>query len=37
MRARCLERLRRSPHVAAIVDSSAWNTEVNQTRGERGD
>ena len=37
MRARCLERLRRSPHVTAIADSSAWDTEVNQTRGERGD
>lgn len=37
MRARCLERLRRSPHVAAIADSSAWSTGVNPTRGERGD
>ena len=35
-RARCLERLRRSPHVAAIADSSAWNTGVNQRRGENG-
>ncbi len=37
MRARCLERLRRSPHVTAIADSGAWSTGVNQTRGERGD
>lgn len=36
MRARCLERLRRSPHVAAIADS-AWDTEVSQRGGERGD
>jgi RNA polymerase sigma factor (sigma-70 family) len=36
MRARCLERLRRSPHVTAIADS-AWDTEVSQTGGERGD
>ena len=37
MRARCLDRLRRSPHLAAIADSSAWDTAVSQTRGEHGD
>jgi RNA polymerase sigma factor (sigma-70 family) len=36
MRARCLDRLRRSPHVAAIADS-AWDAEASQTKGERGD
>jgi RNA polymerase sigma factor (sigma-70 family) len=37
MRARCLDRLRHSPHVAAIAESGAWNAEVGQTKGERGD
>ena len=36
MRARCLERLRHSPHLTAIADG-AWNAEANQTKGERGD
>jgi RNA polymerase sigma factor (sigma-70 family) len=36
MRARCLERLRHSPHVTAIADG-AWNAGANQTKGERGD
>jgi RNA polymerase sigma factor (sigma-70 family) len=36
MRARCLDRLRRSPHVAAIADS-AWDAEAGQAKGERGD
>jgi RNA polymerase sigma factor (sigma-70 family) len=34
MRARCLDRLRRSPHITAIADSG---TENEQARGERGD
>jgi DNA-directed RNA polymerase specialized sigma24 family protein len=34
MRARCLDRLRRSPHIAAIADTG---TENEQARGERGD
>jgi len=37
MRARCLDRLRQSPHVTAIADSSVWNAEAGQTKGERGD
>ncbi len=37
MRARCLERLRRSPQVTAIADSGAFSTGVSQRRGERGD
>jgi RNA polymerase sigma factor (sigma-70 family) len=37
MRARCLDRLRRSPHLTAIADGGAWDTGVKQTRGERGD
>ena len=36
MWARCLERLRHSPHLTAIADG-AWNAEANQTKGERGD
>ena len=32
VRARCLQRLRRSPHLAAIIDAG-----VEQTRGARGD
>ena len=36
MRARCLERLRHSPHLTAIA-YGAWNAEANQTKGERGD
>jgi RNA polymerase sigma factor (sigma-70 family) len=34
MRARCLDRLRRSPHITAIADSG---TENEQARGEHGD
>ena len=34
MRARCLDRLRRSPHITAIADDG---TENEQARGERGD
>lgn len=34
MRARCLDRLRRSPHITAIAGSG---TENEQARGERGD
>src|SRR5215472_911828 len=31
-RARCLQRLRRSPHLAAIIDSGAWDIGVEQAR-----
>lgn len=37
MRARCLQRLRHSPHVTAITDASAPDAGVKQTRGARGD
>ena len=37
MRARCLDRLRHSPHVTAIADSSAWHAKVNQMKDVRGD
>ena len=37
MRARCLDRLRRSPHVAAIAEGGTEYTGVEQTRGRRGD
>jgi hypothetical protein len=30
-RARCLERLRRSPHLAQIISQRARNAEVKQT------
>ena len=33
MRARCLDRLRQSPHIAAIADGARYK----QARGERGD
>lgn len=36
-RARCLERLRRSPHLAAIIDSGAWDIDVEQARSEPSD
>jgi RNA polymerase sigma factor (sigma-70 family) len=36
IRARCLDRLRRSPHVIAIARQSRRGTGVNQERGERG-
>jgi DNA-directed RNA polymerase specialized sigma24 family protein len=35
-RARCLDRLRRSPHVMAIAGSGAGDVTVMQSRGERG-
>lgn len=34
MRARCLDRIRRSPHVAALTGVGARDTGVTQTRGE---
>jgi RNA polymerase sigma factor (sigma-70 family) len=36
-RARCLARLRRSPHLTAIIDSGAWDIGVEQARSERDD
>lgn len=36
-RARCLARLRRSPHLMAIIDSGAWDIGVEQARSERDD
>lgn len=36
-RARCLARLRRSPHLIAIIDSGAWDVGVEQARSERDD
>jgi len=36
-RARCLARLRRSPHLTAIIDSGAWDVGVEQARSERDD
>lgn len=36
-RGRCLDLLRRSPHLTAIIDSGAWDTGVEQARGGRGD
>jgi RNA polymerase sigma factor (sigma-70 family) len=36
MRARCLDRLRRSPHLKALTDSPAWDAGKH-TKGERGD
>ena len=35
-RARCLDRLRRSPHVLAIVGSGDGDVTVMQSRGDRG-
>jgi RNA polymerase sigma factor (sigma-70 family) len=37
MRARCLDRLRRSPHIAAIADSEAGGAGVEQARRRRRD
>jgi hypothetical protein len=37
MRARCLARLRRSPHLAAIVGIQDDNIGKTQARGDRGD
>jgi RNA polymerase sigma factor (sigma-70 family) len=37
MRARCLDRLRRSPHLAGLADSAAWDAGAEHTKGERGD
>jgi RNA polymerase sigma factor (sigma-70 family) len=36
-RGRCLDQLRRSPHLTAIIDSGAWEIVAGQARGERGD
>lgn len=36
-RARCLERLRRSPHLVAVIDSEALDIGALQAKGERGD
>jgi RNA polymerase sigma factor (sigma-70 family) len=36
-RARCLQLLRRSPRLAAIIDSGAWDIGVEQARSVRGD
>jgi RNA polymerase sigma factor (sigma-70 family) len=36
-RARCLDHLRRSPHLIAIIDTGAWDIGARQARGERGD
>lgn len=36
-RARCLDLLRRSPRLIAIIDSGAWDTRVQQARSERSD
>jgi RNA polymerase sigma factor (sigma-70 family) len=36
-RARCLDLLRRSPHLTAIIDSGAWDAGAEQARGGRGD
>ena len=36
-RARCLERMRRSPHLAAIIDSPSWGISVEHARGDRGE
>lgn len=32
-RGRCLDRMRRSPHLAAITDGGGWGTGVKQARG----
>lgn len=37
MRARCLARLRNSPHLAAFADIQAKSTTDRQVRGDRGD
>jgi RNA polymerase sigma factor (sigma-70 family) len=34
MRARCLDRLRRSPHLVAVLGNQAEDIEVNEGRGE---
>lgn len=34
-RGRCLDLLRRSPHLTAIIDSGAWDAGVEQARGGR--
>jgi RNA polymerase sigma factor (sigma-70 family) len=36
-RARCLDQLRRSRHLIAIIGSGAWDIGVGRARGERGD
>jgi len=35
-RARCLDRLRRSPHLAAVLGEPASEVEINETRGGHG-
>jgi len=35
-RSRCLQLLRRSPHLVAIIESGAWDIGVGQARGEQG-
>lgn len=35
IRARCLDRLRRSPHLVAVADRGAEDTGVSEARGER--
>jgi hypothetical protein len=37
MRQRCLARLRRSPHLAAIADLQDEDIRKKQARGDRGD
>jgi len=36
-RARCLARMRRSPHLMAIIDSEPWDIVVERARGGRDD
>ena len=36
MRARCLDRLRRSPHLTAVLGEQASDIEVKETRGGHG-
>jgi hypothetical protein len=36
MRARCLDRLRRSPHLSAVLGEQAEEIEVTETRGGHG-
>lgn len=37
MRARCLQRLRHSPHLTTIIGAGPPDAGVKQTRGARGD
>ena len=36
-RARCLDQLRRSKHLIAMIDSEAWDIGAGQVKGELGD